>query len=94
LYVLHGYGEDAGREQMRWNRFMDGLKVGPRTGSGAGRPGGSGGGITRNNVDEEMIVGIELEEVICKVNEDEDNRATAAELEEIRCFKTTFDSTF
>ena len=38
-------------------------------------------------------MGVKLEEEVGNVNEDEDNRSTAAELEEIRCFKTAIDST-
>jgi hypothetical protein len=46
----------------------------------------------RDDVDEEMVVRVELEEEVCEVNEDEDNRGTTAELEEIRGFKTAIDS--
>lgn len=34
---------------------------------------------------------IELEEEVCEVNEDEDNRSTATELEQVRCFKAAID---
>jgi len=39
-----------------------------------------------------MVVGVELEEQVGDVNEDEDNRSTTAELEEVRGFKTAIDS--
>lgn len=37
-------------------------------------------------------MGIELEEEVREVNENEDDRATSAELKEIRCFKIAVDS--
>jgi hypothetical protein len=40
-----------------------------------------------------MVVGIELEEEVGEVNEDEDDRGTTAELEEKRCFLTTVEPT-
>jgi len=43
-------------------------------------------------VNEEMVVGIELEKEVGDVNEDEDNRGATTELEEVRGFKTGFDS--
>lgn len=38
-------------------------------------------------------MGIELEEEVREINEDEDDRGTAAELEEIRGFESAIDST-
>ena len=35
---------------------------------------------------------VELEEEVCDVNEDEDDRGTAAELEKIRRFETAVNS--
>lgn len=43
--------------------------------------------MARNKVDEEVVGGIELEGKVREINEDEYNRGTAAEPEEIRCFK-------
>jgi len=39
-----------------------------------------------------MVVGIKLKEEVCEVNEDEDDRGTTTELEEIGGFETGIDS--
>ena len=40
-----------------------------------------------------MVVRVELEEEVCEVNEDQDNRGTTTELEKVRGFKAAIDST-
>ncbi|KAF9643474.1 hypothetical protein BDM02DRAFT_3223291 [Thelephora ganbajun] len=44
-------------------------------------------GQSWGNVNEEVIVGIELEEEACEVDEDEDDQGITAEPKKIRCFK-------
>ena len=91
LDVLHGQGEDVGG--VRLNRFIGGLEIRPRAGTRPGGPRrGRGGRRAWDNVDEEMVVRVELEEEVRDVNEDEDDRGTAAELEKIRRLETAIDS--
>ena len=93
LDILHTHGQDTGGGQMGLSWFMNDLEIGSRTRPGSGGPRGRGGRRILD-VDEEMVVGVELEEEVCEVNENEDNRGTTTELEEIRGFKAAIDSAF
>ena len=92
LDFLHAHGQDVGGRQTCQSWFTHGLEAGSRTRSGSGRTSRRGGRISLDDIDEEMVVRVELEEEVCEVNEDEDDRGTTAELEEIGSFETGIDS--
>lgn len=92
LDFLHADGQDVGGRQTCPSWFTNGLEVGSRTRSGSRRTSRRGGRVILDDIDEEMVVRVELEEEVCEVNEDEDDRGTTTELEEIGGFETGIDS--
>jgi len=71
LDILHGHGQEVGGEQTGLNRFMNNTR--PSTGGVRWDRRIQWGRRICDNIDEEIVVGVELEKKVCEVNEDEDN---------------------